>query len=210
VVVALGLGATGVMTAVAVAGIGGSSTASPESALTRTIARQRVAAAQPATSPPPAASAQPNQAITREGMLAEVDRHEGELNTIVDRITALRKQAYDAKDLIRTSFISTKLDEIKLLQSKIQPVIDSIRQPGLEMFVMQGKLQTIRTGLEQARKAAAEAEAATGDTTDPTGFIFDATGSTRDTDTSVTEPQGPPNPAADGTLDRPPNASPYR
>jgi hypothetical protein len=125
VVVALGLGASGLMTAIAVAGIGGSPTASPESALAPTDrSPSRHDGPGGDLAPPVGAPIQRTQVISRETILGEVDKDEGELNRIVERVTQLRQEAYAAKDLIRTNFISIKLDEIKLLQSKIQPVID--------------------------------------------------------------------------------------
>jgi len=208
--IGLALAGTGLVTAMAAADIGKISKETPEAALSRTIARQRVAAAQPATAPPPAGgAAAPSEAETRAAIIAEANRAEAELNNTIMRLEGLKKSAYDAKDLIKVGVVAAKVDEVRLLQSMIQPVIDSMRQPGVDLFTLRAKLTTIRQGMEQARKAAADAESSQGDSFDTSGAALDL-GAGRDSDNGITDPQSPANPTTDGTIDRPPNASPYR
>lgn len=210
--IALALAGTGLGTAFATVGIGNSPAPDAERALMQTIVRQRVAQGLPAQ-PPPASgtpSQKPQQAVTRESILAEVDAFEGEMKELISQVDDMKKKAYVAKDIIRLNYLTTKLEEMKNVETQVAPVIASIRQPGLELFVMQSKLNTIRMGLDQLRKQASEAAAAQGDGMDIISAAdLQNTGvGNRDNDgIADLPPPGSPTPT---DFVRPANASPYR
>lgn len=206
---ALALSGTGLLAAISVAAIGDNTGLSPERALQKTIVRQRVAAGLPATQP---AGAEAKPAMTKDQILAAVDAYEADINTAVTQVDKLRQEAYNAKDLIRVSFITGKLEEMRQIQSIVQPVIVSIRQPGLELFVMQSKLSTIRQGAERIAQAAGEANKAETDALDATMSGFDAVnGEQTRPGASIDDPTLPPNPTTvDVVGTRPGYASPYR
>ncbi|HVZ73849.1 MAG TPA: hypothetical protein VHJ20_15825 [Polyangia bacterium] len=221
---------TGLMTAMAVAEIGGGrSTPTPERALQSAIARQRVATAQPAATPaaptPAAPSTTPGAPTTSPGgpptggdmdpkakILAEVARLEAEMNNTIDHTEASKKAAYEAHDIIRMNYVTGKLSEMKNLKSTIQPVIDSIRDPSLSLFDMQAKLTIIREGVQQIRDASAAAEAAEGDTAAMAAGIDSINESPGGTNTANDPSEPPPAPTLDNTtgVDRPGEASPYQ
>lgn len=210
--IALALAGTGLGTAFATVGIGNSPAPDAERALVQTIVRQRVAQGLPAQ--PPSASGtpsqKPQQAVTRESILAEVDAFEGEMKELISQVDDMKKKAYVAKDIIRLNYLTTKLEEMKNVETQVAPVIASIRQPGLELFVMQSKLNTIRMGLDQLRKQASEAAAAQGDGMDIISAAdLQNTGvGNRDNDgIADLPPPGSPTPT---DFVRPANASPYR
>jgi hypothetical protein len=213
-VIALALAGTGLGTAFATVGIGNSPAPDAERALMQTIVRQRVAQGLPAQPPP--ASGTPGQqppaqrALTRESILAEVDAFEGEMKELIDTVDDMKKKAYAAKDIIRLNYLTTKLEEMKNVQAQVAPVIASIRQPGLELFVMQAKLNTIRMGLDQLRKQASEASAAQGDGMDiisAADLQNTGVGSKDNDGIADLPPPGTPSPT---DFVRPANASPYR
>jgi hypothetical protein len=213
---ALALAGTGLGTAFATVGIGKAPAPDAERAVVRTIIRQRVAQGEPAqppaaTGPAVQAPGKAEPAMTRDTILAAVDSYESEMKATLKEVEGLKKRAYDSKDIIRYNFLSTKLDEMKILEATVQPVIDSIRLPGVELFVMQAKLSTIRQGVEQMRKAAADAASATGDGMDTGISALDpsAAGRTDNSGEADLPPLGTPS-ATEGTSVRPAHASPYR
>lgn len=206
--IALALAGTGLGTAFATVGRSKGTEQSPERVLERTIVRQRIAQGLPATPPAqPPAQAQ----ITADQILAAVASYESEMKDLISQVEDLKKKAYASKDIIRLNFLTSKGEEMKNLQSTIQPVIDSIRQPGLDLFVMQAKLSTIRQGLDQLRKAAADAAAAQGDGMDMGISAVDpknvGAGNNDNDGVSDLPPVGSPSPT---DYARPTNASPYK
>lgn len=214
-VIALALAGTGLGTAFATVGIGRSPAPDAERALIQTIVRQRVAQGLPAQPPPvgSAPGAQPpaaQPAVTRESILAEVDAFESEMKELIDQVDDMKKKAYAAKDIIRLNYLTTKLEEMKNVEAQVAPVIASIRQPGLELFVMQSKLNTIRMGLDQLRKQSSEAAAAQGDGMDIVSAAeLQNTGVGNKDNDGIADlpPPGTPSPT---DFVRAPNASPYR
>jgi hypothetical protein len=206
-VVALALTGTAFMTAIAVAGIGSDSRLPPERALQRTIVRQRVAQGLPATPPAPPAA---EQVMTKEGILAAVDGYEAEMNAAIQSVEAMKKAAYASKDIIKVNYMTGKIDEMKQLQSIIQPAIDSIRQPGLELFVMQAKLSTIRQGIDELKKKASEAAGAQGESVSASMQGFESTPGETGTGDGLTDPPPPPVLTSDVGAGRPTQASPYK
>jgi hypothetical protein len=214
-VIALALAGTGLGTAFATVGIGNAPAPEAERALKQTIVRQRIAQGLPAQ-PPPAGTApdltQPpaSKAVTRESILAEVDTFESEMKELINQVDDMKKKAYAAKDIIRLNFLTTKFEEMKLIETTVAPVIASIRQPGLELFVMQAKLSTIRQGLDQLRQAAAQAAASLGDGMDIVSAADPSTTGVgaKDND-GIADLPGPGSPSPTDFF-RPAPASPYR
>jgi hypothetical protein len=212
--IALALAGTGLGTAFATVGIGKSPAPDAERALTRTIVRQRVAeglpAQPPAATPPPGAGAKAEPAITRESILAAVDSFEAEMKELISQVEDMKKKAYASKDIIRLTYLTAKHDEMKVVESMIAPVIASIRAPGVELFVMQGKLMSIRQGVERLRQSAADASAAQGDGMDTGVFTIDPSNSGAGDNNDGLSDLPPPGNAIERDYTRPVNASPYR
>jgi hypothetical protein len=212
--IALALAGTGLGTAFATVGIGKPPAPDAEHALRQTIVRQRVAQGLPAQ--PPAVGSTPGQqppaqqAVTRESILAEVDAFESEMKALIDQVDDMKKKAYAAKDIIRLNYLTTKYEEMKNVETQVAPVIASIRQPGLELFVMQSKLNTIRMGLDQLRKSASEAAAAQGDGMDIISGADPQNSGVGNKDNDGIADLPPPGSPTPTDFVRPANASPYR
>jgi hypothetical protein len=211
---ALALGGTGLMTAIAVAAIGASPSDTSDRAMAAAIVAQRIAegeAATPAaTAPteptePPADS--PADAVTRAKILAEAATYEADMKQSVAHADQLRIEAYHDKDLIRMNFITSKLDDMKQIMVITEAALAVMRQPGQDIFVMRAKLTTIRQGAERVKQAMAAAEAAAGDTAEAVAAVG-TSNSEANPSADVTDPTNPPSPSVD--VERPSAASPYR
>lgn len=212
---ALALAGTGLGTAFATVGVGKAPAPDLDHAVVKTIMRQRVAEGLAATPPaaetpaPSNGSAQP--AMTRDTILAAVDSFEGEMKELITTVESQKKSAYAQKDIIRYNFLTTKLSEMKMLEAVVTPVIESIRKPGVELFVMQAKLSTIRQGLDQLRKSAQEAAAASNDGMDTGISAIDPAAAGQGTNDGVSDLPSPSTPTyLDPVGARPANASPYK
>jgi hypothetical protein len=149
--------------AFAAAEIGARPGVSGDDLLRKTIRTQRVAQGLPATQETkpeakPGADAEPIDTSTREGILAEATRIEGQLTRAVTHVEQLRVGAYHDKNLIRMNFLTTKLDDMKQIMSILTPAFVELRKPDQDLFVMRSKLTMIRQGAERLREAAAAAE----------------------------------------------------
>jgi hypothetical protein len=202
---ALVLAGTALTTAIAWAEIGGNAGAASDSVMRKAIARQRVSDGQLGK----LAAAEKNTSMTRDQILAAADSYESDIKQMIMHADGLRLAAYRAKDLIRMNYIASKLDDMKEIQAIAEPAFAAIKQPGVEMFVMLSKLNTIRQGWERVKQSAAEVEAAASDSGDPTMDAFNAVNAQTNPSEGNTDPTLPGAPTTE-VADRPNPASPFR
>jgi hypothetical protein len=202
---ALALAGTGLMTAIAAAAIGANQGPSVDRAMAAAIVAQQIADGQGAKLEP---GTPPGEAATRAQILAEADKLEADMKTSVGHADTLRIEAYHQKDMIRVSFITAKLNDMKQILAIAMPALAILRQPGQDLFVMRAKLNTIRQGAERIKDAMAAAEASEGDSTDPTSSAFAPVNAETNPSQNETDPTAPPAPTDE--FERPSQASPYQ
>ena len=211
---ALALTGTLLMGAIAVAEIGARPGASSAELLGKTIRMQRVAQGLPAEgAPSKSESTPPTEAdlSTREGILAEATRIEGQMSRALTHVEQMRVVAYHDKNLIRMNFLTTKLDDMKQVMSILTPAFAELRQPGQDLFVMRAKLTMIRQGAERLRESAAAAENSLNDDSPDTLGELGSSNSTTSPSSSETDPTLPAAPTTPVEVsDRPGEASPFR
>jgi hypothetical protein len=200
--------------AIAVAEIGARPGPSGDTLLRKTIRRQRVAQGLPAVTQEtkseakPEASSEPIDTSTREGILAEATRIEGQLNRAVTHVEQLRVGAYHDKNLIRMNFLTTKLDDMKQIMGILTPAFVELRRPGQDLFVMRAKLTMIRQGAERLREAAASAENSLNDDSPDSLGDIGASNAQTNPNAGETDPTLPPG--ATFVNERPAEASRFQ
>ena len=219
---ALALGATGLMTAFAVAGdmaqlvlaqqIAQGTPPAPATTPTTASANASAPANIPAPGQPSAPTAQglEDTAAARDKILTEATQIEEEMKQAIQHTDKLRINAYNAKDIIRLNTVTSKLEEMRQIMAIAKPAFAAIRQPGQDIFVMRAKLSTIRQGKDRMQEDEATAEAAEGDSVDSV-TAAGAENAGANPNSGGTDPTLPGNPTSSTTIpDRPGQASPYR
>ncbi len=198
VLLTLALAGTALMTAFAAAEMGARPSTSSDALLRKTIRQQRVAqglpAAPPETKPEASSGSEPIDTSTREGILAEATRIEGQMNRSVTHVEQLRVVAYHDKNLIRMNFLTTKLDDMKQVLSILTPAFVEIRVPEQDLFVMRAKLVMIRQGAERLREAAAAAENSLNDDSPDTLGDLGSSNAQTSPNSGETDPTAPASP----------------
>jgi hypothetical protein len=203
---ALTLAGTALMTAIAAAAIGGKAGPASGDAMTAAIVAQQVASGVA----PKGFAAPPDESLTREQILTEAATIEVKMSAALDHTEQLRVAARKARDLIRLSVITLKQGDMKQIMAIARPIFASIRNPGLDLFVMRAKLSTLRQGLEAMKQAEADAENAEGGDLMLVEGLFPLPADTGQ-DRGEPDPTLPPNPTIDNpTPERPQSASPDR
>lgn len=227
VALALALGATGLMTAFAVAGIGAKHVAG-DGGMAQLVLAQKIAQGTPpapATTPPTASANAPvnipapepptaqgleDTAAARDKILTEATQIEEEMKQAIQHTDKLRINAYNAKDIIRLNTVTSKLEEMRQIMAIAKPAFAAIREPGQDIFVMRAKLSTIRQGKDRMQEDEAAAEAAEGDSVDSV-TAAGAENAGTNPNSGGTNPTLPANPTSETTIpNRPGQASPYR
>jgi hypothetical protein len=203
--VQLALMGTVMVTAIAAAQIAAKPDPRNDDAMAKTLTKQKVAAGQ---SVKPATPSKQTESLTADQMLYAAASYEVDMDKAVQHAEKLRIIAYQSKDIIRMTFIDTKLGEIKEIQSIAKPLFVAIKQPGTDLFGMRSKFTTLQQGWERVNQIMAEIEAASGDTADPTSATGAIEQERADPSKGVTDPTQPASPSMD--FERPPAASPFR
>ena len=201
---ALALAGTGLMTAIAAAAIGANQAPSEDRAMAAAIVAQQIADGQGAK----VDQGPPSEATTRMQILAEAAKLEADMKESVAHADTVKLEAYHQKDMIRVAFLTSKLNDMKQIQSIAQSALAILRQPGQDLFVMRAKLNTIRQGAERIRDTLAAIDAAAGDSMDPTSSAFGPVNAETNPSMGETDPTSPPAPSAD--VERPSPASPFQ
>jgi hypothetical protein len=197
----LALAATGLATA---AFAGADFAAKPDS-MQRTIARQRVAAAEDAKAPQQ--RVRQDTPLTADQMLAAVVSYEADMTKALQHGEALRVNAYRSKDIIRMTCVDEKLGQMKEIMAIAKPRFATIKESTQDELKIRSQFTTIREGWERMNQLSTDMEACMGDVLDQV-VIGKLNQEDLGPGASVDDPTMPPNPTQ--VVERPGYASPYR
>jgi hypothetical protein len=196
--VKLALAGTGLATALAGAQM---ATKPDDSAMSRAITQQQVAAGQP-----PKAAKDNGKPMSPEEMLAGAETYESQMTRAIEHGEALRASSRRTKDIIRTTCIEDKVGQMKQVFAIAKPRFSTIKDLTGDEFHMRAQFIVIREGADRLRQLADELEACTGDSAEMVGDIR-LDDEQHLPGAGVTDPTLPADPQQD--LQRPGQASPY-
>jgi hypothetical protein len=173
-----------------------------DSAMSRAIAQQQVAAGQA-----PTGAKDSGKAMSIDEMLVNADTYENQMKRTLEHGESARVSARRSRDIIRTTCVEDKVGQMKQVFAIAKPRFSTIKTLTGDEFHMRAQFTIIREGAGRMRVLADELEACTGDSAEAIGDIR-LEDERNGPGGSVTDPTLPALPIVD--LARPEEASTYQ